>query len=180
MVTPEQEAASVMRCILDAVGNLRPYYHNIPEEFAVPSVFFPMPEVTAEPDTFLSYSADYQWYVKFFAGTTGEAYGAGMTALTAIQAGRRLVPLLNEAGERTGERLRLNDLSLKAVDDETTGFGTAQLYVSWKSRRPYNDKTSLLMRNFHLYLHDKDEEEKPEPAETAGSAMTGYYLQEQG
>ena len=99
MVTPEQEAASVMRYILDAVGNLRPYYHNIPEEFAVPSVFFPMPEVTAEPDTFLSYSADYQWYVKFFAGTTGEAYGAGMTALTAIQAGRRLIPLLDADGK---------------------------------------------------------------------------------
>ena len=177
-MTPEQEAASIMRYVLGAAGNPRPYYHNIPETFAVPSVFFPMPEAATGPDTFLSYSVDYQWYIKFFASTTGEAYEAGMKVLSAIQSGRRLIPLLSESGEWTGERLRLNDPAVKAIDDEATGFGTAQLYVSWRSRRPYDRNAGDLMRRFHIFLHDKEGQAGETPAASESAEMDGYYLQE--
>lgn len=178
MVKPEQEAASIMRYVLDAAGSPRPYYHNIPQAFAVPSVFFPTPEVTTGPDTFLSYGVDFQWYIKIFAKTTERAYEKGLRVLTAIQAGRRLIPLLNEEGEATGERLRINDPALKAIDDKATGLGAAQLHISWKSRRPYDSNAGLLMQSFHLFLHDKSGEAEPEPTEAGTAAMNGYYLQE--
>lgn len=178
MVTPEQEAASIMRYVLVAAGNPQPYYYNIPEAFSVPSVFFPTPELETGPDTFLSYCVDYQWFIKFFASTTGEAYAAAMRALSAIQAGRRLIPLFREDGAWTGERLRLNDPSVKAIDDEATGFGTAQLHVSWRSRRPYNQTAADLMRRFHLYLREKDRLETRENTAAERPEMAGYYLEE--
>ncbi|MBP5750104.1 MAG: hypothetical protein J6X24_04900, partial [Firmicutes bacterium] len=48
------------------------YYHNVPERFRIPSVFFPTPEVTTGPDTLLSYYADFLWHIKFFAKTAEE------------------------------------------------------------------------------------------------------------
>ena len=151
MVTPEQEAASVMKYVLDKAGNPTPYYHNVPEGFIVPSVFFPRPEIEAGPDTLLSYGVDYQWFIKFFAQTAGEAYETARRVLTAIEDGRRLIPLFNAAGEATGERLRIRDPSVKAIDDQATGLGTAQIHVSWKSRRPYDDQSGILVQRFYLY-----------------------------
>lgn len=177
MVTLEQEAASVMRYVLEAAGSPAPYYHNVPERFQIPSVFFPTPEVTTGPDTFVSYGADFQWHIKFFARTTEAAYEKGKRALTAIQAGRRLIPLLDADGNKTGERLRVYDPSLKALDDKPAGLGTAQLSIGWRSRRPYDRDAVLMMRKFHLYFHRKSGQLEPEAVAETGSAMAGYYLQ---
>ena len=177
MVTPEQEAASVMRYVLEAAGNPAPYYHNVPERFQVPSVFFPTPEVTTGPDTLLSYYVDFLWHIKFFARTAEDAYAKGMRTLTAIQAGRRLVPLIDPEGNATGERLRLYDPALKAID-APAGLGTAQLSVSWRSRRPYDRAAVMMMARFHLYLHGKPGQSAPEAGTESGAAMSGYYLEE--
>ena len=37
----EKEVASIIKFILDSAGNPVPYYHNMPENFVVPSVYFP-------------------------------------------------------------------------------------------------------------------------------------------
>ena len=36
----EKEVASIIKFILDSAGNPVPYYHNMPENFVVPSVYF--------------------------------------------------------------------------------------------------------------------------------------------
>jgi len=45
------------------------------------------------------------------------------------------VPLVNEAGEETGEMLRLNDPSIKPIET-----GVVQITMNWVSRRPYDSK----------------------------------------
>jgi len=73
MVTLEQEVASIIRFILDATKSLTPYYWQLKEDFAVPSVYFPEPVFTSRGDTFNTYALEYSWLVTFFASTNAEA-----------------------------------------------------------------------------------------------------------
>ncbi len=70
----KKEVASIIKFILDSAGNPIPYYHNMPENFVVPSVYFPSPEITFEPDTFSTYGADYNIFVNFFHSSTELAF----------------------------------------------------------------------------------------------------------
>lgn len=131
----EQEIASIIRYVIDRTGNPSPYYWNIPQHFAVPAAYFPPPEIETGGETFLTYYADYAWYIKLFHATAQQAFALGYDVAQAIRADRNLIPLIDEAGaEIAGSWVRVNDPSLKPLDD-----GAAQLVLTWRSRRPYRD-----------------------------------------
>ncbi len=130
----EQETASIIKFILDKTGSPAPYYSDVPEGFSVPSVFFPQPEIASGGDTFLTYELEYAWYIVFFHKSAQDAYDLGLTALTAIKKARNLIPLIDETGAQIDDGIRLDDPKLKALDD-----GAAQLTLTWRSRRPYED-----------------------------------------
>lgn len=134
----EQELASIIKFVLDSTGNPSPYYWKVQENFAIPAVYFPTPEITTGGETFLTYRMEYMWFITFFHGTDEEAYALGLQALTAIKGNRRLIPVIDTDGEKTGEWLRLADPKLKMLDN-----GACQLQVDWVSRRPY-DSTLVL------------------------------------
>ena len=73
-------------------------------------------------ETLRTYSMDYAWYIMFFHHTAQEAYALGLSVLTAIKGSRNLIPLITETGEPAGGKLRIDDPSLKILDD-----GAAQL-----------------------------------------------------
>ena len=54
----EQETAGIIKFVLEAAGDPTPYYGNVPEGFAVPSAFFPSPDISYQPDSLSSYGAD--------------------------------------------------------------------------------------------------------------------------
>lgn len=141
----EQEIASIIKFTLDAAGNPSPYYYRVPQDFVVPAAYFPTPEITTGGETFRTYSMDYVWYIKFFAETTRAAYDLGLKALTAIRGKRNLIPLINQQGDPAGGGLRVNDPDLKTLDD-----GTAQLQISWRSRRPYDDEEAQKMVTYEV------------------------------
>ena len=102
----EKEFAAVIRVILDSAGSPAPYYHNIPESFIVPSVFFPSPEIEFKPDTLSSYGSEYILYVNFFHSTTELAYELAMLVYHDIVRRRRLIPLIDSNGKKTGDIFR--------------------------------------------------------------------------
>lgn len=131
----EQEMASIIKFVLDRAGGPSPYYWNVPKNFAVPAAYFPTPEITTGGETFLTYNMDYVWYIKLFHRTGQGAYALGNGVVSAIRAARNLIPLIREDGSVfDGSWVRVNDPQLKVLDD-----GAAQLTISWRSRRPYND-----------------------------------------
>lgn len=129
----EQELASIIKFTLNAAGNPSPYYKSVPEDFVVPSAYFPIPVITTGGETFVTYSMDYTWYIKFFASTTDEAYALGLAVLTAIKGKRNLIPLIDTNGDAAGGGLRIKDPELLELDS-----GAVQLKLSWRSRRPYD------------------------------------------
>lgn len=128
----EQEIASIISIILNSADNPTPYYNEVKEGFAVPSMFFPTPTIDTDGETFVTYKMHYTLHVMCFHKTTQEAYIMALKTLTAIKAARNCVPLIGEDGKPTGQLLRLDDPEIKEVDS-----GAYQISVSWDSRRPY-------------------------------------------
>lgn len=144
----EQEIASIMKYVIDRAGKPAPYYWEVPAHFAVPSAYFPMPEIDTGGETFLTYYMDYAWYINIFHRTKEGAYALGLAVITAIRAARNLVPLIAEDGsEIEGSWVRLNDPKLKILDD-----GAAQLAITWRSRRPYNNTAAGAQRSQSFYV----------------------------
>lgn len=74
----EQDLASIMSFLTIHSGNPAPYYKNVPEQFRVPAVYFPRPEIGSSGDTFSTYALDFSLFVKFFHKTKEEAYELGL------------------------------------------------------------------------------------------------------
>lgn len=129
----EQEIASIMAFATSHAGNPSPYYYNVPESFNYPAIYFPQPEIDTGGETFRTYNMRYAWYINLFAGTTEDAHEMAWKVLTTLKQNRNLVPLIDEDGEETGKKLRLDDPALKRTDE-----GVVQLALTWTSRRPYN------------------------------------------
>lgn len=148
MVVLEQEIASIIRFILDSTTGLTPYYHQVPESFVVPSVYFPQPVFMSRGETFATYALEYDWLIKFFASTDAEAQANAAIALNAICAARRLVPLIDESGQPVGRGVRLKDPELKKADDNAY-----QIELRWDSRRPYNAEEYQKMMHYNLDIY---------------------------
>lgn len=131
----EQEMASIIKFVLDKAGGPSPYYWNVPQSYRTPAAFVPTPEVDTGGETFLTYYADYVWYIRLASKTGQGAYSLGAAVISAVKAARNLIPLIAEDGsEIAGSWVRVDDPNLKVLDN-----GDAQLTISWRSRRPYND-----------------------------------------
>jgi len=130
----EQETASYAHFIISALEDVTPYYWEVPENFHVPAVFFPTPEVETHGDTLSSYEMAYTWFVKLFHKTDGEAQNLALTALTAIKRARNCIPLKNEDGSDAGHCFRVLDPLIKPVER-----GAWQLQLRWESPRYYDD-----------------------------------------
>lgn len=141
----EQELASIFGFVLTAAGNPYPYYRDLPQDFRVPAAYFPIPEIITSGDTFSSYGAEYDWYIKFIHSETQEAYEIALSALTALKEARNLVPLRAQDGKLTGKGVRIKDPELRTLDK-----GVVQLKIRFVSRRPYNASTASRMRSYDM------------------------------
>lgn len=141
----EQETASIAKFIIDASGGIQPYYNKIPENFAVPSVYFPPPNIADQTDTLSTYGVSYSLFVKFFHMSDEKAYAAALPSYTEIGRNRRLIPMIDSAGKRTGRYVRIKNYSLSWIDE-----GAYQLQIEWVSRRLFPQKEEPLIQNFYL------------------------------
>lgn len=141
----EKETASVIKFVLKASGVAKPYYHNMPENFVVPSVYFPRPDVISGNDTFSTYRTEYTIFINFFHSSTELAYELALPVLHKINAVRRIVPIFDENEKNTGKFVRITNAELKKVDE-----CAYQLQIDWVCRRPYDRDEAQLVQNFYL------------------------------
>ncbi len=144
----EQEIASAIKFIHSACGSPTPYYWNVPQDFVVPSIYFPTPEITTFGDTLSSYRYEYMWHIKCFAKVTQDAHSMALSVVTAIREARNLVPLIDVNGNVDGKGFRLLDPSMRSIED-----GVCQITIQWKSPRAYNDvlnPSAELMQKYTL------------------------------
>lgn len=129
----DQELASIIHFVLKSAGDPKPYYWKVPEDFVVPSAFFPPPEIVSGPDTLNSYKFEYAWYIKLFHKSDEDAYVLGRNVTDEIRKIRNLLPLIDENGEAIeGKYIRIRDPKVLLLEN-----GACQLTIEWPSRRPY-------------------------------------------
>lgn len=139
----EYETASIIKFLLDSADNPAPYYSEVKENFIVPCVYFPSPEIDSDGDTLTSFKLRYRWNIKVFHKTTEEAYSIAHAVLTAFKAAHNLVPVIDEEGQETDHFLRIIDPEIKRLDS-----GVYLVAIQWDSRRPYGDPEVNLTQEF--------------------------------
>lgn len=139
----EQELASIIHKVLDVAGDVTPYYHQQAKNFAVPSVFFPVPEKFSGSNSLSSYEVSYLWLIKIYATETQSAYEIASNVLEDIVSHRNLIPLYNMDGSLNGKTLRVKFPRLRKVEE-----GIVQLQIEWSSIRGYHQDPAEKMTNF--------------------------------
>ncbi len=152
----EQETASIIKFVTKTAENPYPYYWNVPQNFMIPAVYFPTPELLTGGETFLTYYIDFHWYIQFFHKTAQQAYGLGQKVVMAIKKQRNLIPLIAQDGSIIKNHwIRIEDPSLAVIEN-----GTAQLTISWRSRRPYQETETAKAQRFYFDTVSKKGGEK--------------------
>lgn len=141
----EKETTSIIKFVTEASDGAKPYYRNMPENFAVPSVYFPCPDVIGGNDTFSTYRADYTIFINFFHSSTELAYELALPVLHKINEARRIIPVFDKAGKNTGKFVRIKNAELKKADE-----CAYQMQIDWICRRPYSREEAQLVQNFYL------------------------------
>ena len=90
----DQEIASIIHFILGTAKGVSPYYFNMPQDFAIPSFFFPPPEFEAFGDTLQSFRFDYSWTIPVFAYDNSRAHAIAANVAHVLETYRRVVPLI--------------------------------------------------------------------------------------
>lgn len=167
----EYEIASAERRIIDLCGDVTPYYWEIPENFKVPSVYFPMPEVESKGDTLTTYRLEFVWYIKCFASTSQEAYDMALGVVNGIRASRNAIPIINPDGSEEGRFFRLRDPTLKLLER-----GTCQITIRWRSSRDYIHSGAQTADRLTFTQQNKAQAEARANLETAFHAANAVIL----
>ena len=158
----EQDLASIMRFLTEKSGNPAPYYSDVPQQFRIPAVYFPRPEVSSSGDTLNTYALDFSLFVKFFHRTKEDAYDMGYTALNAILARRNRIPLIDDAGSPTGKYIHVRDPTLRAVDENAV-----QLQIDWTARKPFSVEPTTIAQGFEIKGLHREESDTAQRVQAA-------------
>lgn len=129
------ETASIAKFIIEnAVEGTVPYYEEMRENFAVPSVFFPSPVVSSSEHTVSSYSFIYSWSVVVFATNDDLAYENAIRIAKAIRDNAMLIPVVDSDGQPTDDYIRITKCEINANDSCAKSID-----IGWRSTEFYRD-----------------------------------------
>ena len=154
-ITLEQSLASAVRFILDNDTNgARPYFEDVPEEFYVPSVYFPVPYVEGAKVTLDSYRNTITFEARIMAATDWDAEARAASLRDLLMLENLHIPIYGLDGKATGKSLRVLEpyqrriergivlLSFSILDYFTPTPNTAKtkannIYLAWNGVMEY-------------------------------------------
>ena len=137
----EQEIAALVRFI-EPMG-MRPYFGELPEGAATPSVYFPPPEVDGNQFSVSTYENLFTVFIKIFDRASMESYNLASQIVKSIQSRRKRIPLYDENGKLTGKNFRIIKLNARNID-----AGVTQIQISWKTHTAYDEETYTKVSRF--------------------------------
>ena len=115
---------------------VKPYFRELPDGFATPSVYFPPPEVDGNQFSISTYENLFTVFIKVFGRTSMESYNLASKIVKSIQSRRKRIPLYDENGKLTGRNFRIIKLNARNID-----VGVTQIQISWKTHTAYDEET---------------------------------------
>ena len=117
----------------EANENLVPIFHILPEQFQVPSIYFPDSEIISDRDTLSSFIFTYSLNAKVFSTSNEDAFMIASNIQRELALHKWRVPILNQDGSETGEYITVKKPSVKKGDDLV-----AIISISWDERCYYD------------------------------------------
>ncbi|GIN71133.1 phage-like element PBSX protein XkdJ [Bacillus sp. J14TS2] len=121
------------------------YDQELPENFAVPSLYVPTPSSSDGSDTVSTFRNDYVLPVKLFHVNTNRALEEAGKIATAIREDRYLIPLLDPSGASTGDMIRISKVETRRLDN-----GVALISITWNSRYFFRRPKAGSIDNFDI------------------------------
>ena len=113
----EQSFASVVRYIQNkADNNAALYFDDLPEAFAVPSLYFPVPRTDTRKVTFSTYLTTLYLDTWFMEATDWQAYADAATVRDSLMMDECKLNLMKKDGTLDDKYIRLTDPSTSSVD----------------------------------------------------------------
>ncbi len=128
------------------------YEKEVPENFAIPSMYFPVPFVFDSSDTNTTFMKTYNLSVKLFHRDSQLANQEAERIADSIRSKRNVVPLLKADGTFTSDYVRINRIETRIADS-----GVATVSVTWNSRYNYERKDWPSIENIGFNNRLKEE-----------------------
>ena len=104
----EQSIGSVVKYIIERDSeSIIAYFEDLPDEFAVPSLYFPVPYIESQKVTLRSYVNRISFEVWVFDRSNWEAESRAACLRDALMLDGLVIPILNKDGSVTGKGLRI-------------------------------------------------------------------------
>lgn len=123
----EQEIASIAN-FLYSKCSFELYWSKVPENFKVPSLYFPIPQSFGDTEAVKHFEMTYNLFIKVFQPSTEAAMDSAHNLLMELMLNNSRVPLINQDGTPEGTNLKVKSLQVTELDE-----GVAQLQISWNS-----------------------------------------------
>ncbi|MGE8079026.1 phage portal protein [Peribacillus loiseleuriae] len=121
------------------------YTNEVPENFAVPSLYFPTPFSFDGNDTNKTFMKSYSLPVKLFHKDSQLANNEAERIADTVRSKRSVIPLLNADGTETGDYVRISRIETRISDS-----GVASIIVNWDSRYHYDRDDYIAIENIEF------------------------------
>ncbi|PKJ57775.1 MULTISPECIES: phage tail terminator family protein [Bacillus] len=136
-----QEVGSIMG-YLYKLYPVQVYEEEIPQDFAVPSLYFPPASTVDGTDTVSTFQKAYVLNVKLFHENAQKAHNEAERIADTLRSNRGIIPLMQESGEDTGDFIRLSRIETRVSD------GYATIVLNWTSRYWYEREEQRSLDGF--------------------------------
>lgn len=142
----DAEVAAIAKRVLTLYPLVKQYYTNLPEKFARPSVYFPVPINQASVFNNTRYKRNYSMSVKFFddvvhgAKFENKALERARAVECDIMENRHLVQMVDSVGDFIDNYIRIKD-----IDIRETETGVVTMTFTWSSHYLYKVAAGDLM-----------------------------------
>lgn len=109
--------ASIAKKMLDASGISSIYIDNAPENFQVPSMYFPPQEIAPSPSTLNAYDDHATLYAYVFDVTGNKALERANDIADSVASDRFLISVMSQDGKDSGEKFKVRISSTRKVDE---------------------------------------------------------------
>ena len=178
-ISLEQELGAIVRFVQENAGHLHKYFLEMPQDFAIPAVYFPIPETAAKKVTLNTMETSLTWYINFFAVDSIQAYNVASRISNQIIFRRCKIPIYNIEGQEENRELSISAPKVKKVER-----GIAQLELSvkrytglaaegQKSKDVYIDFSSSVLDAYKKVIEQYAEQVKPEEEKEGENGRDG-------
>ena len=110
---------------------IKVYTKRIPQDFEIPSIYFPKPFFTESNFTLDSFNKTYNLQVMVIYPTVEESVDKAEHLMNRMLADKKYIPLLNEDGSPTNSYIKINRIEVREGDNFAT------LSLIWDSQYKY-------------------------------------------